>query len=187
MSIQEKLYTTADLANILDDDRRYELDEGELIVMPPPQLEHAAVVNWLAYLITGFVFTNKLGIVWSETGYQLRENPDTVRAPDVSFTSKERLKPRSGTYQKIAPDLAIEVASPGNTASDMNKKVSQYFEAGVRLVWLLYIATRQIYVYTSPTTVKILGIEDTLDGGEVLPGFSVTVREIFSVLEGLDL
>src|SRR2546430_666137 len=98
MSIQEKLYTTADLANILDDDRRYELDEGGLIILPPPQIEHAIVAIWLGHLLIVFVYANKLGIVASEAGYQLRENPDTVRAPDVSFTSKERLKPRSGTY-----------------------------------------------------------------------------------------
>src|SRR5262249_14150410 len=124
-----------------------------------------------------------LGQVVAEIGYQLSENPDTVRAPDVSFMAKARVTPRTSDYDKTAPDLAVEVASPGNTASDLNEKISEYFEAGGRQVWVFYPKTRTIYLYTSHLKVKILSGDDTLDGGEVLPGFRVKVADIFAVLD----
>src|SRR5260370_15576065 len=158
MIAQEKLYTVADLDALPDDDRRYELDRGRLIVMQPPKPEHGALVMEIGGFIRDHVRPNHLGRVTAESGYRLSENPDTVRAPDVSFTSNARLTPLSGAYPQVAPDLAVEVASPGNTVDDMNQKIEQYFAAGVRQVWVLYAKTRTIYVYTSARTVTILCI-----------------------------
>jgi len=183
MVAQEKLYTVADLDALPDDDKRYELDRGRLIVMPPPKPEHGLVVSRMDRFIGNHVDANHLGRVLAESGYQLSSHPDTVRAPDISFTSNARLQPLTGEYLQVAPDLAVEVASPGNTVDDMNQKIEQYFAAGVRLVWVLYPKTRTIYVYTSARKVTILGLEDTLEGGDVLPGFAVSVREIFAVLD----
>src|SRR5258708_5125038 len=186
MVAQEKLYTVADLDALPDDDKRYELDRGRLIVMPPPKPEHGLLVLRIGRFIGDHVDTHHLGIVTAESGYRLSHNPDTVRAPDVSFTSTARLTPLTGAYPQVAPDLAVEVASPGNAVDDMNQKIEQYFAAGVRQVWVLYAKTRTIYVYTSARKVTILGIEDTLDGGDVLPGFAVSVREIFAVLDTIE-
>jgi Uma2 family endonuclease len=183
MAVHERLYTASDLSKFLDDDRRFELVRGELIVMPPVKRIHGLIANWIAYLLTGFVHERNLGQVIAEAGYLLEENPDTVRAPDVSFIAKSRVAPLTGDYDRTPPDLVVEVASPGNTTSDMNDKIEQYFKAGVRLIWVLYPNTRTVYVYTSARQVRILGIEDTLDGGDVLPDFSIAVRDIFSVLD----
>jgi Uma2 family endonuclease len=183
MAVQEKLYTVQDLEKLPDDGKHYELDRGTLIKMPPTKREHGLVLAEILALIRNHTKAHDLGQVTGEIGYRLSENPDTVRAPDISFTSKARVTPFTGEYDRVAPDLAVETASPGNTADDMNLKVAQYFEAGVKQVWVFYPKTRTIHVYTSARSVAILGEGDTLDGGDVLPGFSVKVREIFSVLE----
>lgn len=183
MAIQDRPYTTEDLSALPDDGRRYELDRGMLIVMPPPKREHGLVLLEISSLIRNHVRAHDLGQVVAEIGYQLSENPDTVRAPDVSFTSKAHLTPRTADYDRTAPDLAVEVASPGNSASDLNEKISQYFQAGVRQVWVLYPGTRTIYIYTSPVKVAILSGEDTLDGKDVLAGFRAKVADIFAVLD----
>lgn len=182
MATQERLYTVEDLEKLLDDGKRYELVRGELIVMPPPKREHGLVTIYVGSLILNFVISHNLGQVTTESGYHLFENPDTVRAPDIAFIAKNRVPPLTSEYDKIAPDLAVEVVSPSNTADDLNDKITQYFEAGVQLVWLVYPKTRTVYVYRSVKDVMVLDQNDTLDGGNVLPGFSVPVREFFSQL-----
>ena|SRR5258707_7724329 len=140
MAPQERLFSAEDLLALPDDGKRYELDRGQLIVMPPAKREHGLVVLEISRLVGNHVRANDLGQVSAEIGYLLTEDPDTVRAPDVSFTSKARVTPLTGEYDHIPPDLAIEVASPGNTTSDMIEKVEQYFEAGVKRVWVMYRA-----------------------------------------------
>jgi Uma2 family endonuclease len=183
MVVHEKLYTAKDLEKLPDDGNHYELDRGVLIEMPPTKREHGLVQAKVLALIYNHVDTHDLGQVTGEIGFLLAENPDIVRAPDISFTSKARATPRTGEYDRVAPDLAVEIASPGNTADDMYQKIVQYFEAGVRQVWVFYSKTRTVHVYTSSRTVAILGDSDMLDGGDVLPGFSVKVGDIFSVLD----
>jgi Uma2 family endonuclease len=183
MVAQEKLYTAKDLERLRDDDNHYELDRGALITMPPTKREHGLVQAETLALIRNHVKAYDLGQVTGEIGFLLSENPDTVRAPDISFTSKARITARTGEYDRVAPDLAVEIASPGNTADDMYQNIVQYFEAGVRRVWVFYPKTRTVHVYTSARTVAILGEGDTLDGGDVLPGFNVKVRDIFVVLD----
>lgn len=184
MATQERLYTAEDLMALPDDDNRYELDEGTLIVMPPPKREHGLVVLEISALIRNHVRASDLGEVVAEIGYLLRENPDTVRAPDVSFTAKARVVPRTDEYDRVPPDLAVEVASPGNTTEDMIEKIEQFFDAGVRQVWVLYPKRRVVYVYISRDDVKILRGEVVLQGGDILPGFEVKVSDIFMVLGG---
>ncbi len=179
MNIQERLFTAEDLETLPDDGNQYELSRGELIVMPPPTRTHALVVMRISALLHAYVEAHDLGEVIAEAGYYLAQSPDTVRAPDVSFTAKGRIPPLTGKYDKIPPDLAVEVASPGNTTSDMLDKIEQYFEAGVHEVWVLYPNRRVIYVYKSPDTVNILRGEAKLDGGEVLSGFTAKLNEVF--------
>ncbi len=182
MAVHERLYTASDLKALPDDGRRYELDRGRLIVMPPPKREHGLVVLEIAALVRNHVRAHDLGQVSAEIGYLLGKDPDTVRAPDVSFTAQARVAPLKDEYDHVPPDLAIEVASPGNTTSDMIEKIEEFFEAGVRQVWVLYPRRRVIYVYTAPDNVSILRDEAMLQGGDVLPGFAVSVRDIFAVL-----
>jgi Uma2 family endonuclease len=116
----------------------------------------------------------------ADAGYILRRNPDTVRAPDASFVRKERLVDLDDEgYLPLAPDLAVEVVSPSNTVNEMSKKVHEYLEAGTSIVWVVEPLRRQVTVYTPGPVVLIYRDGDTLDGGDVLPGFTLSVTYIF--------
>src|SRR5436305_1705802 len=183
MAVSERLYTAEELL-ALPDDKRYELMEGQLTEMSPTGEAHNLLSIEFGALVRNFVRPRKLGRVYgAEMGFRLSKTPDTVLATDVAFVSKARLKPVQSGYLDGAPDLAVEIVSPGNTEAEMHDKVKRYFQAGARLVWVAYPRSRVIYVYTSPNEVKILQADDTLTGGDVLPGFSVQVADIFAVLD----
>jgi Uma2 family endonuclease len=189
MTIQEppapiRLYTLAEFEALPDDGNKYELDRGELITMPPPKREHGLVVVKIARVVGNFAEEHDLGEVVSEVGYLLSEDPAVVRAPDVAFTSKARLTPPDGQYDKVAPDLVIEVASPSNTADEFQLKIEQYFAAGTRRAWLFYSNVRAVYDYEAPDKVTILRGDAVLRVGDVLPGFEVVISAIFAVLDG---
>jgi Uma2 family endonuclease len=124
---------------------------------------------------------NPLGVVLGAGG-TLRLAPGLVRAADVSFLSWSRFPggrlPRN-PFPDLAPDLAIEVLAPGNTEPEMRRKLRDYFQAGVRLIWLIDPETRTARVFTGPTTVQHVGVDGSLDGGEVLPGFEVSLTQLF--------
>ena len=108
--------------------------------------------------------------------------PGLVRIPDISFISWDRFPGRQVprlSMLDFAPDLAVEVLSPGNTQQEMDEKLRNYFASGVRLVWYLDPASRTARVYTGPGKCAHLGEEDTLEGGAVVPGFQLAIREWF--------
>ncbi len=114
--------------------------------------------------------------------------PKLVRIPDVSFIAKSRLpkgKPPRGTTPELVPNLAVEVLSKSNTDREMARKLDDYFEAGVQLVWFVDPPSRSITVFTAPDKLVELKGAQMLTGGKVLPGFKVKVAEIFSVLDEL--
>jgi Uma2 family endonuclease len=118
-----------------------------------------------------------------------RLQPEQIRIPDVAFVSKERFAnrtPAPGAFWELGCDLAVEVISPSNTRREMERKLSDYFTAGVRAVWLVYPKTREVAVYSSPTNSVTLRGDDALDGGATLPGFSVPVAQIFAELQATD-
>jgi Uma2 family endonuclease len=111
---------------------------------------------------------------------------ELIRIPDVAFISKERyagkiVKP--GAFWELGCDLAVEVISPSNTRREMERKLEDYFNAGVRMVWLVYPDSREVAVYSSPVESAVLKGNDVIDGGTVLPGFTVSVSEIFAELD----
>lgn len=174
------LLTSDDLWKIVADGSRYELSKGELVPMTPVGIRHAAVVSNLDRLLGTYVKQNGLGIVGPEGGFRLHRDPDTVRAPDVAFISKDRLaKGIPERFADFPPDLAVEVLSPEDTASEVLRKVEEYLTAGVRLLWVVDLATQTVTVYRSLQDVKILTPDQELDGGEVLPGFRTKVAELF--------
>ena len=177
------LLTSEDLWKIVADGSRYELSQGELVPMTPIGIQHGAVVGNLMLLLGTHVKKNRLGIVGPEIGFRLARDPDTVRAPDVAFIPNDRL-PKEGLPKKFAdfpPDLAVEVLSPEDTASEVNRKVEEYLNAGVRLVWVVDPAMQRVTVYRSLQDVKVLTTEQPIDGGEVLPGFRTQVAELFNI------
>ncbi len=138
----------------------------------------------LAGLIWSHVRGHKLGRVFAaETGFKLSTNPDTVLAPDIAFVSAERAKPLTDKFASIAPDLAVEVVSPGNSASELNQKIALYFQAGTRQIWIVYPKTRTIQIYSAPNQIVVLSRADELDGGNVLPGFTLALETLFSILD----
>lgn len=161
---------------------RYELVRGEVIEMSPTGVEHGVIAGNTYAAFRSFVRKHKLGIVvTAETGFILAHNPDTVRGADVAYISSERLA-RQKNMEKFfdgPPDLAVEVVSPTDRAADIEEKILDYLHANTRLLLVIYPRTKTIAVYRPGKDVQSLSIEDTLEGYDVLPGFSVPVREIF--------
>ena len=164
-----------------NDGKRRELVKGELREMALAVSSHGACGGTLQAYLGYHVLTQQLGQVFSAgTGFIIARAPDTVRAPDIAFVSQNRLPdPLPDGYFELAPDLAVEVVSPNDTAREVRDKVVEWLDAGVRLVWVVDFRKRTITEYRSRREVRVLTEEDMLDGGDVVPGFSLPVREVF--------
>jgi Uma2 family endonuclease len=166
--------------------RLCELIDGVLVEKAMGYEESMLAIS-IAVLLGNFVRPRKLGVIAGEGG-TLRLFPDMVRIPDVSFIARSRLPggklPREA-MPRLAPNLAVEVLSKSNTEREMSRKLEDYFEAGVELVWYVDPRTRTVKVFTSPSKSTVLKGAHSLSGGTVLPGFKVKVAEIFSVLDEL--
>jgi Uma2 family endonuclease len=163
-------------------DKRYELNRGVLKTMPPAGIEHGQRALGLGASLYIFVEEHDLGIVVAaETGFYLERNPDTVRAPDAAFIRKDRLPegdlPRG--YFLGAPDLAVEVVSPGDTADEVDDKVQTWLHFGAQRVWVLSSKTMSVTVYRPDGSAQVLTGDDLLDGEDVLPGFQVQISRLF--------
>jgi Uma2 family endonuclease len=183
MDVQEKLYTASDLwdfSHKAGDKKHYELVRGVILETAPTGELHGEVASELNMLIRLHVKQNKLGrVTAAETGYILETDPYTIRAPDVGFVSNDRAQePISEGYVPVAPDLAVEVVSPGDTATDIQDKVREYLSAGTQLVWVVYPKSRTVNVHRREGS-WTLESGDTLDGASVLPGFKGQVADLF--------
>ena len=174
---------TADEMFRLGDDVRGELIRGVFCEMTPPGVDHGRVATRLARWLGNFVEERQLGEVIGEMGVWTERDPDTVRAPDAAFFSAERLPPDVSVrgYAEVAPELAIEVRSPNDSRPEVRAKAQMWLSHGVRLVWVAHPDTRTIDVYRAGGATVTLGEGDTLDGGDVLPGFTCAVSAAFAV------
>ena len=181
MNTAARLMTVDELWKLPDDNLRHELVSGELRSMPLNGFNHGVVVSRLACLLGNHCHVNKLGGVTGASGYILRRDPDTVRATDVAFVRSERLAAvgRPVNFWEGAPDLAVEVLSPSDTAEEVDDKVNEYLTAGTTLVWLVNPRQKTVTVHRSGLQPLVLREADNLDGGDVIPGFRCGVAELF--------
>jgi Uma2 family endonuclease len=176
--------TEQDLLRFVERDKRLvELIDGTL-VEKPVGYDESEIASKLIYFLLAWVLPRNLGAVTGEAG-TLRMKRGRVRLPDVAFVTSERLaalpKPRPA-IPSIGPDLAVEVLSPSNTPAEIRQKLKEYFESGTRLAWVIDPATRRVAVYVAPSDepARVLGSDDIMDGGPVLPGFTLAVANLFS-------
>ena len=172
---------TADELLAMGEGRR-ELIYGEVIEMAPTGMEHAYFEHEISRLLGNFVKANGLGKVYTgEAGFLLATDPDLVRAPDVAFIRRERVV-RTRKYYRGAPDLAVEVVSPGDSYTEVNDKVAMWLEHGTVEVWVVdeLRETVQVCKQGSDVTLKK---GDEIDGGDLLPGFRLLLENIFSADE----
>jgi Uma2 family endonuclease len=173
--------TEKDVLGLNDhEDRLYELVDG-ILVEKTVGLEESWIAVRIASLIERFVEPRNLGLVTGADGMFLLAK-GLVRIPDVAFVSWDRIP--GGEFPKepipdLVPDLTVEVISPSNTRKEMDEKLREYFEKGVRLAWLVRPRTRVVDVYTAADQFRRLSVSARLDGADVLPGFSIVVGELF--------
>lgn len=175
--------TVEEFARLPDDGSRMELVRGKVVREPPAGFEHGRRAGSVGIVLGRFVRKHGLGTVLAaETGFILREDPPTVRAADAAFVRAERIpaEPVIG-FAPFAPDLAVEVLSPSNTLAEVQEKVLDYLDAGTEEVWIVDPAGRTLTVYRSRSEIRMLVEGDVLDGGQLLPGFRVTVGELLGV------
>jgi Uma2 family endonuclease len=167
-------------------DRLCELIDGTLVEKTMGSYE-SGVAAAMVYFLKAFVRRAGLGVVLGADGF-LRIMPRQVRIPDASFVSRDRLPagqlPKSAIWE-VVPDLAVEVLSADNTAREMQRKLEDYFAAGVRLVWHIDPRSRTATSYTAADQGTPVGEGGALDGGAVLPGFRLMLRDLFAEADGV--
>lgn len=166
------------------DKRLYELIDGVLVEKAMGYSESVLAV-YLSMALNSFVISRNLGLVSGADG-PFRLFVGRIRFPDVGFISWDRLPGRRRPKRPIpdlVPDLAAEVLSASNTAAEMERKLEDYFKAGVRLVWVIDPEARTVSVYTAPDSPTVLHETDTLTGAPVLPEFRLVLGELFAELD----
>ncbi len=179
---QTKLLTADDLLRLYSQGVRGELIRGVLCETMSTGQRHGKIVMNLGGELRIFLKARRLGtLVGSDSGVWLERDPDTVREPDIAFTSVERLPLGEDLpgYAEVVPDLVVEIRSPSDSRREVHDKARMWLSHGVRLAWVVHPDTRTVDVHRADRDVATLGADDDLDGMDVLPGFSCAVRTIF--------
>jgi Uma2 family endonuclease len=159
----------------------WELIDGEPIAVTPSSDRSGWISGRIFSRLERFVDANDLGWAFPpETGFVLFDDRATVRSPDAAFVRRDRLPEFSDRFVPLAPDLAVEVLSPSDRMVEAMSKVTMYLQAGVRLVWLVDPASLTVAVFRPDAAPRTLEAGDALDGGDVLPGFTLPATEIFA-------
>jgi Uma2 family endonuclease len=178
----QKLITAEEFSRMPDppDGSQQELVKGVIVTMPPPGGRHGVCCLKIGRHIGNFVEDKNLGTTASnDTGFITERDPDTVRGPDISFWTRERLPDVPVTYIQIPPDLLVEVVSPSDHYARIQKRVSEYLDKEVRLIWIADPEDRSVTVYRPGQKMVVLSENETLTGEDVLPGFSCKVADLF--------
>ncbi|HEX6293438.1 MAG TPA: Uma2 family endonuclease [Herpetosiphonaceae bacterium] len=178
-----KLITADDLLQMPDDGFLYELVRGELRRMSPGSFRHGKIIINVTLSLGQHVREQRLGDVFAaETGFKLASDPDTVRAPDVAFVRRERIEAVGdvGGFWPGAPDLAVEVISPHDLYTEVEEKVIEFLNAGTGMMLVVNPRKHTVTVYRAMADISILTEDDTIEGEDVVPGWSLPVRDVFA-------
>lgn len=173
--------TKKDLVRLLERQKVLcELVDGTLVEKPVGQIE-SVLASWLGHCLWAYLTTKDLGRVYSPDGpFQLK--PRLIRLPDVAFVSHDRIPQGESRHKSVAtwvPNLAVEILSKGNSKKEIQRKLEEYFEAGVMVVWIVDPRKRTVSVYSDISSSVTLQENETLEGGTILPGFKMSIREWF--------
>ncbi len=161
------------------DGTQQELVRGEIITMTPPGGMHGGSCLNVAYFLAKYIRDGGGGkATCNDAGFITERDPDTVRGPDLAYWSKERLGELPVGYVEVAPDLVIEVLSPGNTSTKIRVKLKEYFAMGVRMVWVIAPEDRTLTIYRTADEGRVLHESAMATGDDVLPGFSCRVSDL---------
>ncbi len=167
---------------LLPEDTLYEVVDGE-IKEKPVRVQESATASLLIGFLGPFVRSHRLGIVLGYTLFRIDQPKDLQRLPDVAFVSHAKWpanrRPPNVNVWDLVPDLAVEVVSPTISASEVQRKLHEYLEAGVIRVWIIYPKQNGIHVYASTTDIRGLQLGDELDGGDLIPGFRLPLAALF--------
>jgi len=182
---EKKVWTDEAFMALPDDGHHYEIVNGELIDMGNSGALHGYVCSLLLAALMSYILPKKLGVILdSSTAFKMKNG--NKRSPDISFFAKDRLQGITelpSGFLEGAPDLAVEVLSPGNTIEEIDEKIAEYFENGARLVWVISPTQHYVLVYRSAQEPdRLLKSIDSLDGEDVIPGFTLPVADLFQKL-----
>ena len=190
MTTPAALMTAEELLTYELPDKRVELVRGRLVVRDLPGMRHGEHAARICVALSNFLSAERVAsgaaqtagrVFTCDSGFTLARNPDTVRGPDVSYVSRERLSgPLPSGYGEFAPDIAVEIRSPSDRAGAVLAKVVDFLDAGSRLVWVVDPARQLLTVYRADGSQALLGINDVLDDDDVLSGFTYGLRELFA-------
>lgn len=184
-TLPTSLMTADELLRMPDDGYRRELIAGVLYTMSPDDIDHGFLGDNVHFALSAFARARKIGRVFENVGFILQDHPVTVLAPDVAFITRGNIPPRDQRtgFVRGRPGLAVEVLSPSNGASEISRKTRIYLTFGVRLVWIVDPESRTVAVHSPDRTSVTLIEGDILSGGDVLPGFSMPVTDVFAELD----
>ena len=188
MEVQQRLYDIDDLWRIVceaDDDKRYELVEGEIIAMSPTGIWRGRLLIRLGRYLDSFVEANDLGIVTGDTGYYQPSDRHNLLGPDLAFVMNERMdQPKSQQMAPLMPDLAVEIKSPSNTLAELRRKAAIYLRHGAQLVWIVLPDTESVEIHRlgadGEKQREVIGLDGQLSGEGVLPGFSLALSTLYA-------
>ena len=181
---KNEITTAEQLFQAPDTGNRLELVEGVLIVMSPAGSEHGWIAGRIFLRLATHVESHDLGRAYAaETGFQISDSPDTVRAPDACFVSHEQLGnvEKTRSFLPLAPDLVVEVVSPNDTSTDVEAKAEQWLEAGSRIVLVADPKNETVRIYRTKAEIQVLRSGETFSSGEVCGNWQVSVDEIFDI------
>lgn len=162
-----------------ENDGRYELVEGEVVETDLPNDVQGEITANVGTAFNIYSRLRGIGRARVSTGHMLRTGPDTVRGPDFSFVFQPRVEGRGSGFPSGAPDIAVEVVSPSDTAAEVTPKVAEYLVGGSQRVWVVYPSVRQAFIHRADGTVLSYGGDDVITDEELLPGFSLPLSETF--------